>query len=1282
MSEPTADCMHSRVVPLHGILAPTPASMPRCRQVGTLSEPTADCTVAAQVTPKIISPDVHLQVAGRKSGHFLPPQAGNQEMGGAHGTGMFGPIVNTQPLCRKVGALSEPTAVRTKPEGGVSVADLEVTCPSIPAGPSKASSGMNMLSDLRATIASQIPLRPAWMAGQQFSPPLSYACLSVPPPEDTTRRFYTIFEPRLDHRQRPADEAWRLIDFITDAVRQVSDRVRLVYLITRPLGGFAAPQLVLTLASAPPRHRSVPIGGLVHTIEVCFPSPILSIWASLHHKGLDLTGEWETAHAQGLLYVLDQDGNEIEGWAETDDGPEWAELRARPGPWRQRRIPYGQEAYAGAPLSTTSTTATEASPDPPSLLHVRGSRQRPPSCAVPDALPFEVQPAQLAQTRVRALPASCLHLAQSVGGGLGQIGTFTVFCDMSEPQFIAADAAWTVDQYLRTAAAHAESCPRLIRVINVPLPGLPTPQLTVTTNAAEEGSVTLPLDARDLGGDIFAITIGPNATSGGVLDALVQISPDLAPALQALHAVDGVFLQDDLGQVWDSVPSSFAATQWLKVRRDARVPPLLGTTVSTTAAPASLPEPMVVFVLAGGGTLLRLAPQRVSEINLSASLTDLLMLLAIHGRLPQQPVVTVAAAMPRAAATPNVYTIGFVVVELQRADSEVVVLQDPSLDGSLLMALTVDRGTQADGLLAPAQLRRGYTAAVNGSPIQGCRRSLITGDLVQLYQGPLAARVWTAAHMYQVIPALRLFALPIRVPGLRSFVQGDMSYASRLRTRQYLFEAIEIRQLEQVMDLGEPGARSHPYVVLGPEHLPMLVYVPGDEAPSDNQVQCFLTYSGIFTPGSHYIITTATSGACPVVVSVPPRDHLMTILYPAPDESHSLLQLSVPPECNLPALQLPLRSGMELVFPRLAHAAVIGERHARAASSSRGGAAMSLLQTKVRYLTHDGPKHRVQVPTPLGRRTLACPAKADNLDTIADRTGSNSLHRQGPEPARPSPCQLELEQLLPRPETHVAWAVNDDIVSSCLADHPLHNLHTTLEPLASEFQPFTVAWRQLPLWDPTRLEELCIYTDGSFFPHRERATWALVVIGRIDGVFYRIGFHAGSVRAAHCAELSAYQGEVEALLHAAAIVCANPGPLPYIGCDCSAALLAVQGHGVLSRDNDAGRALTGLTCYAQGVGRPISFNKVEAHSGCAFNDMADALAKQVGRLDGCSPWPFAPEDFYAAVSEQVVERLWLTCPSNQPMPDVPPLTASGTWTSDHMTPTCRVECHSHRNGST
>ena len=68
--------------------------------------------------------------------------------------------------------------------------------------------------------------------------------------------------------------------------------------------------------------------------------------------------------------------------------------------------------------------------------------------------------------------------------------------------------------------------------------------------------------------------------------------------------------------------------------------------------------------------------------------------------------------------------VGFIAMELQNADREIVVLQDPSLDGSLLLALTIDRGTQA----------------VNGAPLEGSGRALITGDLVQLYQGALAAR--------------------------------------------------------------------------------------------------------------------------------------------------------------------------------------------------------------------------------------------------------------------------------------------------------------------------------------------------------------------------------------------------------------------------------------------------------------------------------------------------------------------------------------------------------------
>ena len=420
---------------------------------------------------------------------------------------------------------------------------------------------------------------------------------------------------------------------------------------------------------------------------------------------------------------------------------------------------------------------------------------------------------------------------------------------------------------------------------------------------------------RELGGGVVTVNVDPGAPCSDLFAALLQAAPELTSMLQGLLAADGVFIQDELGQVWEHSPPDLTASQWIAVRRDLRVPLPFGassaTTSTTTAVATGQPtEPSVVFTLAGGGTLLRLAPQRLSQLNLAASLTDLLMLLAIHGRLPREPVVTVAAAMPRAAATPHTLLVGFVVVDLPDVDRDVVILQDQSLDGSLLVALTLDRDTQAEGLLAPAQVRRGLTAALNGSPLQGCRRTLITGDLIQLYQGPLAARVWSAAYLYQVLPELRLFAHPVRLPGLRNFVRGDMSYTARWNTRNFLFEAMGLRLLEQGLDLGEPGARSHPYLVVGPSHLPMLLYVPSDDAPSNEQVMRFLTYSGFFDPGTTFALTAAVSGTVPIAVSIPARAHLLTVLYPAPDETPTMLQLSVDSDCRLDSLQLPIRRGM------------------------------------------------------------------------------------------------------------------------------------------------------------------------------------------------------------------------------------------------------------------------------------------------------------------------------------------------------------------------------------
>ena len=69
---------------------------------------------------------------------------------------------------------------------------------------------------------------------------------------DCARRFYTIFEPRIDQRQRPAIATWTLLDYIADALQQVPERVRLVFVsfvVTKPIPSFTTPQLVLAALS-------------------------------------------------------------------------------------------------------------------------------------------------------------------------------------------------------------------------------------------------------------------------------------------------------------------------------------------------------------------------------------------------------------------------------------------------------------------------------------------------------------------------------------------------------------------------------------------------------------------------------------------------------------------------------------------------------------------------------------------------------------------------------------------------------------------------------------------------------------------------------------------------------------------------------------------------------------------------------------------------------------------------------------------------------------------------
>ncbi|CAE7762521.1 unnamed protein product [Symbiodinium sp. CCMP2456] len=748
--------------------------------------------------------------------------------------------------------------------------------------------------------------------------PAEHSCPAMLPatrPENE-RRFYTILEPRLDYRRRPSLPTWTLWQHINDAVRQVRHPVWQAFVITAHLPGFPGPQITLSFADAPQAGRAIPVdlrpvGGELHTVELPWQCDASVVWLALQAKGVDLPGNWQEAQREGGLAFFNHLGVEIDAWDLTGDVIQWVSLRAP------------ASGLNGPDWNAIAARVTA------------------------------ILPTQLANTALHGMTAASLHLYECQAAEVDATRAYSLFHGQSHLSIREAEAHWTVGQYLADATKGVSDNARRVQILSLHLPSLPTPQIVVTPLDTPEGSTVVPVDARGIGGGVHAIAIGPAMPAQVILEALASAEPQIAAQLQHLAANDAVFLQDAAGHVWDSCPDDVTSLQWLATRLDHRLPaartgmwlpayPPESTTFTTTGAiTACQGEYVVTIILAGGGTVVRLAPQRASQVDLAASLTELLLVLAAHGRLPRDPVLSIAAAMPRTAAQPRHVLIGFIVQGLAEEDQETIVLQDQSHDGSLLVAFVLDTNVMPEHMLAPAQVRRGFTIALNGSPQSGSRRALRTGDLIQLQQEPHSARVWTAAFAFQIIPASRLFALRVRLPSMRRFTSSSLTPRDAQAARQYLTQAVQLRMLEQTLYLGEPGRNSHN-----------------------------LTFSGLFDPDTAYVLTPVLSGTVPIVVSVPRHTDIMTVLYPTPDETDTVLQLFVPPDTPLHLLGLLCRRGMELVYPTsVAHGAVIRERahQVRSAASSIGPADMSLLQTQAKVFKRSRGAH---IPTPLGRRRL------------------------------------------------------------------------------------------------------------------------------------------------------------------------------------------------------------------------------------------------------------------------------------------------------------------------
>ena len=1153
--------------------------------------------------------------------------------------------------------------------------------------------------------------------------------------EGTESVFFSFFEPKLDLRQRPADDTWQIAEYIQDAVHQLSEPARIAVVQSRPMHSLAAPQIVLTLSSAPPMARSLPIdlrrvGGMVHTIEVPLHCGHEVIWAALRDKGIDLLHHWEVAHAEGHLVFRDQAGRAVTEWSASDAELEWAELFATSILWQSRVIPYGSaEAAAGAsgPSSTTTTTSEGAGSNfaqrgPPTLL---GAFPPVSTCPALGLSGIQVLPAHLISPNLQAVPAEAPCLYDLMEANTDGSRPYCLLAGQST-YHQAAGAHWPMRRFLQEAVSVSEHAARQVQFLHLPMPGLPTPQFLVTSVDDPRHAALYPVDARDIGGPICTIAIHEGEHCDDIIASLAQALPDLSSVLQLLLSQDAVFLQDATGQVWDGCSTSSPLTSWLALRCDrsrlAQAPPcvvaaVMPATTSTTTAAVAIHghEPTITFVLAGGGLLLRSVPLQLSQVQVESVITDLVIALAVNGRLPSEPVISVATAMPRSAANPSHHMVGFIMTELADVDREVVVLHDPSLDGSLLSAVVVDRGTFIEAMVAPAQARRGFAAALNGAPQEGARRHLITGDFIQIYQRPLAARTWPVTHLYNILPALRLFALPVRLSGARNFMGRLTSDVARGQVRHELLQVVQLRMLEQALDLGEPGPGGYPVVVVGPTHVPLMVYVP-ESQPSHEGTTRFLMFSGLFAPGTTYAATSALSGTVPIVVSIPPQDHLLTVLYPTPDTSTAWLQLSVGPDVALHTLGLPVRRGMELIFPpRLTHATVLHERVASGSSrpTRRDPADMSLLQVQAhmkRAPRHPEPAAAQAIPSTVSSKVSRCPAPNQSASAIVVPTplGRRRLARVS-DCEQPACAQSGCEPpTVPKPPAE-AVRVDRLPVSRSL------NIDAALSPpnddqgLRQSVHLLRAPWRNFWRGDlcslpglPTcflnalrhcapalgTVQHVHLFTDGSFIAGSPGAKCGWGICAVFEGLYQQqhafafAGFAGGPLETFLQRPVGAlntsYFAETAAAVVAVAWQLSLPACVPVtLWYDCQAVGGVINGHiapkagqGCLSL---AGRLRSVVHLVESVRGSPCQATWLPSHAGNPFNELADCVAKAGAKLQIGDGGLAAP--LWSLLQSPLLQWAWMLPGRDTSMPLLTDLLQGKYEERDQPSVECVVQPH-------
>ncbi|CAE7716502.1 unnamed protein product, partial [Symbiodinium sp. CCMP2456] len=1099
-----------------------------------------------------------------------------------------------------------------------------------------------MPSEVSYIRAAHVRVLPEELDGPALYLPMARMVVALRPEVDEAGNGrYTIFEPGQRPRVRACSHDWRLSDYAADAAGSAAGPVRTLQFITRPMSGLPCPQLTLTLTTAAPDALAVPFDLRVFALNVVTASvtnqatmaALPDILASGAPIPRLLTLPQGTPQA-----VLDAAGRRHVDFRGPLVELEWAVLHY---------------AELGGDVEDATATRPDAlralRGDVPSLLG-RERRLRP--TFQPPA--FECRPAYIFEDSVAIQDSLQFTLDRGSGPYGRQRFQYTLFAWHSWPRNLLAEPGWTLsDLAVFAGASHDESL-RSMHVLQSPMPGIATPQMVATSVDVVDPWRIIPVDLRPIGGDVFCPPLSPDMPAEEVY---ARIRPFVTTNVAVQLRVEGhgpVYLQDQTGAVYDTLPDTLDNVDWLAVRPLHRVMPTsplpAGTTTTTTGVVAG-PVRVLVALVTGAQTL-RTLPVELEAFDSVVALTRLVSAVARSRTLPPGGYVQQLAAYP-SQDPDGVQSIPFVLASGRTGLVAVVI--DITTCGQGIYSVEVSENTWAEDLLKPNQRARELTYLVNGIPMQGIRRPLRTGDYLQLVpntcRGTLTispSTVWMRR-----IRQLRLWALPVAFPPL-THGQGGMptdlaEHAARAFLRYY--REVEAGRLQTFGSFG-PGRVA--IWVLSAWNPPMLFAAVCPVTPSLAESEQALRSSGVIAEDAVLIegerpISLTDS----VVIQVGPADPYRTLLLPVPGDPEFFMVTAINPLAPIePTLHVLPRLPYTVVFPpaevrdgavfrvRVPAGAVSARARVRPRPESTGSAtsSLSLLQADLRLsrksaapeddaelrVTNLPPPHKpaetstvpCSVPTPHGRRRIFAPEPQHTQPEAA--TSGNaclgaSIIGRAPDD-RAVIRQLCLDELLPSaPQTQpaLAFPLPDGLERDAFEPFALDTLQCEV-PIGLRLVPSARAFlAALPAAPQGHPEALMMFVDGSF--RDGCSSWSVAVLGLFQTTWHWMGFRAGRVPD-ECSGVSVYEAELWAQLMALCTAAQADLPTAVLFDSQSAALVA---HGATAElaAHPLQATVASVACYVRCGRHPLRYRHIPSHQGNPGNELADGLAKHFLGLD-------------------------------------------------------------------